>query len=391
MPPMSISRLLRRELTDMYNDPWLLSLVTWVPPLLFLVMYWLFSQGIATDLPIGVVDLDKSRMSRSLTRHYDASPSLAVNSGYPSIDSGAEALRSGKIYALAVLPKGLEEETVRRWAPQVSAFVNSQFLLIGNIVNIALTQAHGTFVTKTEVVKNMATGTPVIGVALSSAVPMNKQIIPLFNVNKNYAQFLVSAILPALWQILIIAGTIISMALVKRRYGIGPWLGRSPVSRLATKIGVLTVVFWLHGIFFLTLMYVWLGWPMRGSWPLLLAGQALTVVVSVGVGCVFFLLSRDAARCLSLAAAYVAPGFAFMGVTFPVSDMTFPARLWRSLIPICHYIEIQFAQVNYGAAVSSAFPKLGHLSLFLLPLLFCFFLANRQGEKWMEKRAEEHT
>lgn len=377
--PMSFSQLLRREVTDLYRDPWLLSLASWVPPLLFTVMYWLFSQGIATDLPIGIVDLDKSGMSRSLARHYNAAPSLTVSNDYISIERGTRALRAGEIYALVVLPEGLEEETVRRWAPQATVFVNSQFLLIEKIVSSALRQAHGTFVTRAEVVNNLATKIPVIDVALSSALPIGSQITPLFNMNKNYAQFLVSAILPAIWQILIIASTTLSMALAQRRYGIGLWLGHSPWSSLAVKMGVLTLIFLLHGVFFLTLMYVWLGWPMRGSWPLLFAAQALTAGVSVGVGCLFFLLTRDAARCLSLAAAYVAPAFAFMGVTFPVSDMTLPARIWRSFIPVCHYIEIQFPQVNYGVAASSALPQLGHLSLFVLPLLFAFILADRQS------------
>lgn len=120
-------------------------------------------------------------------------------------------------------------------------------------------------------------------------------------------------------------------------------------------------------------MYAYLGWPMHGSWTLLIVAQIATVCASLAVAPLFFLLTQSGERGLSLAAAYAAPGLAFMGVTFPVTDMTLPARIWRSLLPISHYIEIQFAQVNYGAPVQMAIPQLQHLALFCIPLLLAIY------------------
>lgn len=388
---MKFYGLLHREIRDICKDPWLLSLVSWIPPLLFAIMWWMFSQGIATDISIGVVDLDKSRASRSLVRHYNASPSFAVDDTFLTVQEGASALRSGAIYALVILPDDLEKKTIQGRPPQVTAFVNSQFLLIGKIVNSALLQTQGTFTTKVEVIKNMAAATPVTDMALTSAMPISSQMTPLFNISKNYAQFLVSAILPAIWQILMVATAVISMAAAQRKYGLSPWLGSAPGRSLLAKITVLTTLFWLHGVFFLSLMYVWLGWPMRGDWSLLLAALAVTAWVSIGIGCLIFLLTLDAARSLSIAAAYVAPGLAFMGVTFPVTDMTLPARIWRSFIPVCHYIEIQFGQVNYGAPLVTAVPQLQKLALFLLPVLLGFILAFRQSTDNFAPQTVEDT
>jgi ABC-2 type transport system permease protein len=55
--------------------------------------------------------------------------------------------------------------------------------------------------------------------------------------------------------------------------------------------------------------------------------------------------------------------------------MTFLARVWRSILPISHYIDIQIAQVNYGAAAMLSLPQLGHLALFILPGLAAGILA----------------
>ena len=368
---------LRQEVADLVTDPWLLSVVSWVFPVLSVIMWWIFSAGIATDLPIGVVDLDRSQLSRSLVRHYDASSSLAVDYTFLDVRDGAAALRAGRIYGLVIIPAELARDAATGRTPQVAAMVNSQFLLIGKIVSSGLLQAHGTFATRVEVFRNLAGGSPVAEMALAAAIPINTQVTPLFNVGKNYAQFLVSAILPAIWQIVMVSAAVLSLAGVARRQGLAAWLGDSPSMAVAAKVTVLSGIFLFHGGAMLGYMYLYLGWPMYGNWLLLLAAQLLTVVASVGAGCLYFLLTRDAARALSSAAAYVAPGLAFMGVTFPVTDMTLPARIWRSLIPVSHYIEIQFGQVNYGLPASLAATKFLHLGLFAVPLLFTFLLARR--------------
>lgn len=364
--------MLMGQWRDLFTDPWLISLITWVPLMLGLLLWSVFAKGLARELPVGVVDLDKSQVSRSVLRTYDASPALNLVQDYTDIAQGAADLRAGRIYALIVVPENLEKNTTLGVAPEITAFVNSQFLLIGKIINSALLQAQGTFTAKVEVKKNLVMGDAVFSSALSSAVPIGTQVTPLFNVNTNYAQFLISAILPAVWQILIVALTVLSFAAEKRRSGLKAWLGDSPVKAYLAKCIPLSVTAWLHGLLFLWAMYIALGWPMHGSWAVLVVALALTSWVSVIVGSLFFLTTRDAARGLSIAAAYAAPGLAFMGVTFPVTDMTLPAKVWRSLIPVSHYIEIQFSQVNYGASphlVSSQFVSL--LLFFPLFVIAC--------------------
>jgi len=224
--------------------------------------------------------------------------------------------------------------------------------------------------------KNLTTGASVFDAALSSALPIGTQVTPLFNVNTNYAQFLISAILPALWQILMVAITVLSFAAENRRQGLHAWLADGPVRALIAKLIPLIGISWLQGLLCLWGMYILLGWPMHGDWSVLVIALFLTACASVAISSLFFLLTRDAARGLSLAAAYAAPGLAFMGVTFPVTDMTLPAKIWRSLLPVCHYIEIQFSQVNYGAQLVQVIPQFKALLFFLVAFLLSYLLTQ---------------
>ena len=78
------------------------------------------------------------------------------------------------------------------------------------------------------------------------------------------------------------------------------------------------------------LLFKGLGYPMQGSWLVLTAGLGLASAACVTMGAFFYAIIRDPARA-SLAGAYTAPGFAFMGVTFPVSAM----GMWPSSGAAC--------------------------------------------------------
>lgn len=362
------------------RDKWLLALVSWLPPMLFLLMYAIFAQGLPRDLAIGVVDLDNSRISRMIVRGYDASPTLKVTKSYTSASEGIADLRGGEIYGLVVIEPDTERDVTLGKAPVVNSFYNSQYLLIGKLVKSALSEAHGTVAAQVEVVKNLQSGTPEVGEALAAAVPVSTQITPLYNINRNYAQFLGSAIIPALWQIFIVMATVYSMAAELRsqgKAGLPVWLGRRPVKALVRKMAPYTLIFWLHGLVFLLGMFVFAQWPMHGSLAYLACAQFLAVCGCQAMGALLFFLTRDAARGLSMAAAYAAPGLAFMGVTFPVTDMIYPAQVWRSLLPVSHYIDIQISQANYGASLAATWPQFTALLLFTVPALVVVLLAYR--------------
>ena len=116
---------------------------------------------------------------------------------------------------------------------------------------------------------------------------------------------------------------------------------------------------------------------MNGSWGVLIIAQLFMVIGSQAMALLLFMLARESARTLSLAAAYTAPSFAFMGVTFPATDMTLPARIWRELLPVSHYIEVQIAQASHGASPFFVLPQMFSLLLFSVAFAIALFVAKR--------------
>src|SRR3981189_2329531 len=67
-----------RELGWLRRRPFLFGLTTIVPIAQMAFLAAIFSAGLATRLPIAVLDLDGSDLSRSIIRMVDATPDTAV-------------------------------------------------------------------------------------------------------------------------------------------------------------------------------------------------------------------------------------------------------------------------------------------------------------------------
>ena len=367
------------------KDKWLLSCLTWVPIVLALTIWWIFSQGIAQNLPIAVVDLQHSTLSRQLIRDLDATESLSVIQTSADIATAKSNFIGNKIYGYMVIPKNFDRDIYLGRAPQVTVFYNSQFILVGKLINKAAQQVVGTFDAKIGTLKQLSKGNSTIQSALAKTVTIRTQITPLFNKNSNYAQFLVSGIVPALWQISIVVSSILVLAANMRIYGLKKIFLDKPFYNLM-KINIFYLPFFLmHGLAFLLWFYFNLDWPIFGHLLPLLFAQLITTLACIIMGNLFFLISFHPTRAMSFAAAYTAPSFAFMGVTFPATDMGSLATIWRDLLPISHYIEAQISQVSYGVSAWETIREFMPAMLYyLIPLLLIGLIIKKQAKKIRE-------
>ena len=367
------------------RDKWLLSCLTLIPLLLALSLWWIFSQSFARELPFAVVDLEHSNLSRQLTRTIEATPSLSVDSQFTSAKEAEQALVEGSIYGYAVIPRNYTRDLLQNNPPQVSVFYNSQYILIGKVINSALLQAHGTFNAQVEVVKQLSKGGTPITSAAAKSLTVRNQIVSLFNSNSSYEQFLVGAIIPALWQIIIIVTTILALTANHRYFGLQSMLNGSPVLALMRLLSFYFPFYALMGIGFIFWFYFGLDWPQSGSLMTIIITQWLMIIACMIMGAFFYFLVLDPARAMSFAGAFTAPSFAFMGVTFPVTDMSNLAQFWRSLLPASHYIEAQIAQSSYGVTYWEALYQTGLGMIgYALPLLLLIPLCKKQLAKQPE-------
>ncbi|MBD1558863.1 ABC transporter permease [Vibrio sp. S9_S30] len=360
-------------------DKWLLSTLTWIPILVALIIWGVFNQGLARDMAIGIVDNDHTPFSRELVRHYDASPSLKVQRHFTAPLSAKEALQSGEIYAYVVIPPNSFKQAVQSKPPQISAFTNTQYILIGRLINSALVQAQGTFNAKLDAGKVLLGGDTTMVQALGQTVPIRNQITPLFNSNTHYSPFLLGAVVPAIWQIAVVVGTVMALSANLRLRGADQWFKSTPIFNVFRTLAPYSLVFVAQGWLMLYWFYIGMDWPFHGNIGILMLAQAFMVMACMIMGSVFFFLSMDATRAMSFAGAFTAPSFAFMGITFPVTEMNGIAQAWRSMLPVSHYIEAQVYQSNYGATWADTLHVLMPMAGYLLPFIVLLLLIRKKS------------
>lgn len=369
------------ELKSIGHSWYKLMLITLLPLLSFGLIISIFHSGVVRNLPVAVVDADYSKLSRMLTNHIDASPTMKVAFMPQNTKEAVALLKAGKVYAFVHIPAHFSKETLLKKNPKVTAMINTQYILIGKMLTSALTKTVMYSSEEVEYVEKLVEGQQP-EVSLNNISPIGMQITSFFNTYQNYFYFLVSALLPAIWQIFIVIASLVAIGVIfkaKEEQTFFKTDGKIAV-RLMGLLFPYTLSFMLLGILYT--LYIYSHWVFQGSLAFLFIGMFMTVIAYQAIALLLFATSFDYARSLSLGAVYTAPAFAFLGITFPIYNMNGFALFWRDLLPISHYTQLQLSQANYGVSIWSDTDKLLTILAFWLlfiPVLFLFKRRLRKG------------
>ncbi|MDF1883374.1 ABC transporter permease [Sulfurimonas sp. SAG-AH-194-C21] len=370
-----LNSALIQELREIKNSWYKLFLITLFPILSFALLVSIFYSGVATKLPIVVVDNDKSDFSSRLLFNISASPSLNIKYKVLNTKEAINLVKSTDAYALIEIPKGFQKDTLLGLQPQVTLMLNTQFVLIGKMIKASVFEIVATSSAQIEYVKSLVQ-TQNTQLSLKKIAPISLQLTPFYNTYKNYFLFLISALLPAVWQIFIVVTTIVSFGTLFKAKKEKDFFDKEYLfMSILGKLLPYTIAYTLLGMFMLFYIYGTQAWVFQGSFSIMLLAVLLTVIAYQAITLLFFVSGFDYARTLSLGAVFTAPAFAFLGVTFPISSMNSFALFWRDLLPIAHYIEIQISQSNYGRDVFMEIEQLlylGAFSLVFIPVYFRF-------------------
>jgi ABC-2 type transport system permease protein len=377
-----------REWRFIYKDPWIRALALWLPPLMVLALWVIFSAGLPRDLPTAIVDLDRSALSRELIRDLDARPALKITNRLTSMQEGTEAMRDGSVYAVVVIPVDFEVHAVRQEVPVVTAYYNSQYLLVAKLIRSSIFQIVTQVSVKLEVASVLPT-MPVIKAAAARSMPVRAQIVSLYNQSFNYAQFLLPGLIASAFQVFLCCLAVVSVGQSFKASEVSDWFGKDVWAELTGKLIPYTVIFFIHGLSVLFLLFEVLDWPLQGALLPLAPVLLLFVISCLVLGVFFFVTAFDIELGLISAGGFSAPSFAFLGVTFPVSDMPAFAQFWRSLLPAGHYIDGFVHQANYAAGAAGLAKPALVLASYCVLLPMAVFLIKRRVRRLQSEQVNE--
>ena len=336
---------LRRELQHLRGDRADLLLVTLLPLLMLGVMAWLFTASVMRDIPIAVVDLDRSGESRLLTRMLDASPGVGVVSQPASLAEAQSQLRRLEVFAVVLVPRDATRLALRGNQGTVFAYYNATYLTTGQSAtrDVADTVAAWNARLLGERIARQ------VGPAKLRAPPIAVQSDILYNPARSYELFLLPLVFPALLSLGLALAVAASVGREVRDGQLRDWLGSAPWAAIAGKLTPYVALFSLYGALGVVYLALLRGDGVAGSLGLLLLGQPLFYLACATVALLLVGLTRDMGTALSAIGLSIGTALAFSGATFPVVDAPLFTRVWNLLLPLTAYVKLQTQQQFVGA------------------------------------------
>jgi ABC-2 type transport system permease protein len=372
-----------REIGWLRRRPFLFGLTTIVPLAQMAFLAAIFSAGLATRLPIGVLDLDGSDLSGTVIRMVDATSSSAVAVRVGDLAEGRGLILSGKIHGLLMLPHDLQRDVFAGRRPEVVFFYNTQTLTTGNLVASGVNAALPTAAAGIRLSLRTAQGQP-LEFAQTDLQPIPVQINALFNPTLNYVFFLLTALIPSILQIVMVTTVAYSVGSdVETRYRLQILraLGGGLWPAMTGKILPYTILFMLVLGLSDTLLFVVFGLPLRGNtWLLIIAGLLFVLSCQL-LGALLALLLRPTVSAVSIGTLVTAPAFGFMGIGFPRLGMNAFSYAWGALLPGTWYLTARVDQTVRGTPIELSWKPV------LVLLAFTIALAGLAALKLESMRA----
>lgn len=365
---MCLLNIAKREVLRIAIRPLYLFCMIIAPVFCYLFFTTLMANGLPTDLPAGVVDLDNTSTTRNIIRNLDAFQQTHIVAHYPIVMEARKAIQRGEIYSFYYIPEGTTEATLASRQPKVSFYVNYSYLIAGSLLykdQRTISELAAGAVGRATLYAKGATEDQ----AMAFLQPIVIDTHALNNPWLNYSVYLCNTLFPGILMLLIFLTTIYTLG-EEVKNGTGRELMRladnSITKVLIGKLLPHTLVFFVIAVFYNVYLYGYLHYPCHsGIFPMLLAGLLL-VLSSQAFGVFLFGLFGSFRLALSAASLWGVISFSISGFTFPVMAMHPTLQALCVLFPLRHYYLLYVNFALNGYPLIYAWQAVAALLVFLL-------------------------
>ena len=322
------------------------------PLLLVFFFTTMLDDGVALDLPVGVVDQDNSATSRGLIRNLDAMQSSRVVYRFANITEARNAMQEGKVYAYLYIPKGTSAKLLAGRQPKISYYYTMTYMTAGSMA-----------------MKDMKTigslGSAAVGQSTLAAKGASKEQIKaslqpitvdahmISNPQGSYNYSLTTVFVPGILMLFmaLLAAYAVGMEM---KFDTGKdWLAKADNNIVVAILGKYIV----HALIFLLVIFIYqyfifevLHFPRLGGVWRIVRLSLLQVAGGLGFGIFAFGLMPSLRMSMSISSLWSVLSISMCGSAFPIAGMDPPLQAMSWLFPLRHYWMI------YQATVLNGFP-----------------------------------
>jgi ABC-2 type transport system permease protein len=339
-----------KELLELRQDRRMLPIV-FVAPIFQLIVLGYAATTDVKNVPMVVVDADRTQASRELIRAFDASPYFTVTSVVASVNEIAPDLDSGRAWMALAIPTKYGQMVGSGGAATVQVVAdgtdaNSTNIAVGYATNLVAAYAQDL----------MAARLP--GRALPGGLRADVRV--WFNPQLESKDFMIPGVLALL--LIVMTVVLASMGIVREKeLGTLEQLNVTPLGRWQLIIGKL-LPYGLIGIVDIFLVVgvarFWFRVPLQGSVALLFALSLVFLLSTLGLGLFVSTISQNQQQAMMTAVFFfVTPMIYLSGFVFPIENMPAVIRPLTYLIPLRYYLVIVRGIFLKGVGLDILWPQ----------------------------------
>ena len=354
----------KRGCVQLVRRPMYFLLIVIMPLLCSWFLLDLIKDGSVQRVPVGIVDLDNSSLSRRISRNLNGFQQVNICQRYNNFAEARDAVQRGEVLGFFFIPDNLEEDALGGRQPVVSYYVNyayyapasmqyKGFKTISMLVNGGIVQT----ALRTVGVPNQRIE--------SALVPYQTHVHMISNPFTNYDYYLNSTFIPCFLSLFILLVTAFSLGLELKSGLSRQWLKTSGDSMFLALVGKLvpqTVLFTVVCWFVQWMMFRCYDFPLNcNPWNMLIA-MFLLVVANQSFAVLMFCFVPNFRYGTMLCTLLGMVSFSFCGFSLPHEAMYPWVHSLGYVMPIKYYflimvdqalngIDLYYSRVYYAALI----------------------------------------
>jgi ABC-2 type transport system permease protein len=333
VPIRHIWAVTRKEINHIVRDRSTLFLVLFTPTLVLLLMAYALTVDLK-NIPIAVLDFDRSQTSQAFIQQITAGQDLDVYAYATSMDEIKDMLMRGQIKAAVIIAPGFASEMQSLKGIPLQVIIDGTEPESGNFAVEHIAQRTEEFIDNA-----LTSQLRVQGISINSLQPIDLRVQTWFNPDLKPR----NALIPGLIS-MVLAFPSLSVALTlahEREHGTLEQLLATPIGRGELLLGKIIpyIIVGLINVIIIPLLSIW--WfhiSLNGNFILFFGLSAIFMfaVLSMGMIVGVFMRTQAAALALSFLVLFF-PGFFLTGIFFPLVSMPEEVRMEALFLPSTHY------------------------------------------------------
>jgi ABC-2 type transport system permease protein len=342
-----------KELRYIQRDRATLFLVLLSPTLVLLILAYAVTADIK-NVPVGVLDLDRTATSRTFTQQIGLGDDLDLSKYVNSMDELEASLLREEINVAVVIPPGFQKELSATRGMPLQVIVDGTEPQTGGYAVDRIAARAETFA-----LDQLAIYLDSRGFDADVLSPLDLNIRTWYNPNLEANVDLIPGILS---MVLGLPGLSVALTLSREReHGTLEQLLATPIGRAELLLGKMGpyMISGLINVLLTTLVaMVWFNVPFQGNFHLLLGLSAIFFFALLSMGMIIgvFIRTQAGAMALSFLVVFL-PGFFLTGIFFPLVAMPGIVRMEAMFLPGSHFAIITRGIFTTGVGIDILWPN----------------------------------